>query len=243
MNQTDTHISVELVSASTLHRAPHWGGNKVRAACWNIHLHHLLSHHFVHNISYSCLFKPLHLAAAWILVGDFVPEWWAVLSIPESVQSPAWILQSSREQRSSRVSWVIVAQVQLSQMGGVGAQSWGQRSTAFLCDQAARQATHTHTHKLLYLFWLRAVHTKVTTFIKRIHSIWRTRREEDKENRKRKWGDDIITDIRTSLTWMWNRILNKCSFLNSYNSMRYCSVRVRSVPDVFGTLRPFLHRF
>jgi hypothetical protein len=61
---------------------------------------------------------------------------------------------------------------------------------------------HTHTHKLLYLFWLRAVHTKVTTFIKRIHSIWRTSREEDKENRKRKWGDDIITDIRTSLTWM-----------------------------------------
>ena len=105
------------------------------------------------------------------------------------------------------------------------------------------QTSYTHTHKLLYLFWLRAVHTKVTTFIKRIHSIWRTSREEDKENRKRKWGDDIITDIRTSLTWMWNRILNKCSFLNSYNSMRYCSVRVRSVPDVFGTLRPFLHRF
>ena len=84
-------------------------------------------------------------SSGWILVGDIVPECWAVLSIPESVQSPAWILQSSREKRNSWVSWVIVAQVQLSQMGGVGAQSWGQRTTAVLCDQAARQATH-HTH-------------------------------------------------------------------------------------------------
>ena len=109
------------------------GGKQSESSMLKHHLHHLLSHYFLHNMSYSCLFKPIYLAAGWILVGDIVSEWWAVLSIPESVQSPAWILHSSREQRSSWVSWVIVAQVQLSQMGGVGAQSWSQRSTAFLC--------------------------------------------------------------------------------------------------------------
>ena len=66
----------------------------------------------------------------------------AVLFIPESVQSPAWILQS-RQQLHSWVSWMIVAQVQLSQMGGVGVQSWGQIRTAFLCDQTAWQTVKT----------------------------------------------------------------------------------------------------
>ena len=67
----------------------------------------------------------------------------AKLIIPESVQSPAWILQSSRQLLHSWVSWMIVAQVQLSQMGGVGVQSWDQRSTAFLCDQTAWQPVDT----------------------------------------------------------------------------------------------------
>ena len=47
----------------------------------------------------------------------------AGLFIPESVQSPVWILQSRRQQLPSGVSWMVVAQVQISQMGGVGAQS------------------------------------------------------------------------------------------------------------------------
>ena len=38
---------------------------------------------------------------------------------------------------------MIVAQVQFSQMGGVGGKSWDQRSTAFLCDQTARQPANT----------------------------------------------------------------------------------------------------
>ena len=59
--------------------------------------------------------------------------------IPESVQSALWILKFGRKQLHSWVSWMIVAQVQLSQMGGVGAQSWGQRGTAFLCDLTAWQ--------------------------------------------------------------------------------------------------------
>ena len=142
------------------------GGKQSESSMLKHHLHHLLSHYFLHNISYSCLFKPLHLAEGWILVGDIVSEWWAVLSIPESVQSPLWILQSSREQRSSWVSWVIVAQVQLSQMGRVGAQSWSQRSTAFLCDQAARQPTHTHTHTFIYSISMRIFLTEVNRLIK-----------------------------------------------------------------------------
>ncbi len=50
--------------------------------------------------------------------------------IPEIVQLPVWILQWL-----SGASWMIVAQIQVFQMGGVGAQSWGQRGKAFLCDQ------------------------------------------------------------------------------------------------------------
>ena len=88
-------------------------------------------------------------------IGSVQCEWgyWlsvaaAGLFIPESVQSPAWILQSSRQPLHSWVSWMIVAQVQLSQMGGVGVQSWDQRSTAFLCDQTAWQPadTQNNTH-------------------------------------------------------------------------------------------------
>ena len=58
-------------------------------------------------------------------------------SIPELLQPPSWTLQSSRQQLDSWLSWMIVAQVQLSQMGGVGVQSRGQRSTSFLCDQTS----------------------------------------------------------------------------------------------------------
>ena len=61
------------------------------------------------------------------------------LSIPGSVQFQVWIIQSRRQQHHSRVSWMIVAEVQLSQTGEVGVQSWGQRSTAFLCDHTIWQ--------------------------------------------------------------------------------------------------------
>lgn len=63
--------------------------------------------------------------------------------IPESCQLQAWILQGSWEQLQAWVTWMIVTQIQLSQMAGVTAQSWGQGSTAFLCNQTARQTTNT----------------------------------------------------------------------------------------------------
>ena len=66
------------------------------------------------------------------------------LFVPESVQSPLWTLPSSRQELHSWLSWMIVAQVQLSQMGGVRSQSWGQRRTAFLCDQTAWQPGNVH---------------------------------------------------------------------------------------------------
>lgn len=61
------------------------------------------------------------------------------LVLPESVQTPAWVLQSSWQLHKSGVSWIIVAQVQLPQMRRVGVQCWGYWGKAFLCDQAARQ--------------------------------------------------------------------------------------------------------
>ena len=75
----------------------------------------------------------------------------AGLSIPEFV----WILQCGPQQLLSWVSWMVVAQVQLSQMGGVGGHSFSQRSTAFLCDQTAWQAadTQNNTETLRELLW------------------------------------------------------------------------------------------
>lgn len=55
-------------------------------------------------------------------------------SLPESV-----LIQPSRQQIHSRVSEVIVAQVQLPQTGVFGVQAQCQRSTTFICDQAAGQ--------------------------------------------------------------------------------------------------------
>lgn len=85
-----------------------------------------------------------------------------ILSIPECVQSPAWIIQSSRQQLHSWVSWIIVAQVQLSQVWGIWLQSRSQWSTALLCDLTAGQPANTKQHmshwqrKLLFFkyIWL-----------------------------------------------------------------------------------------
>ena len=47
----------------------------------------------------------------------------SVLSIPDSVQSDVWVVLQSRQQCSSSLSRVVVAEIHLCQMGGVGAQS------------------------------------------------------------------------------------------------------------------------
>lgn len=64
-----------------------------------------------------------------VQVGTFCNE-----QIPENVQSAVWILNSGRKNLHSWVSYVVVAQVQLFEMRWVAAQSWGQRSTTFICD-------------------------------------------------------------------------------------------------------------
>lgn len=58
---------------------------------------------------------------------------------PECVQLPELPLQSSGQQVLSRVSHMIVTQVQLSQVGGIGVEGQSQRNTAFLRQQAAGQ--------------------------------------------------------------------------------------------------------
>ena len=121
------YISPDLLSTIGLHQAPSWweeGGNeKVIHYYFSVTTPTLIMDEVLSNGRFKVLIK----------MGGIR------LSIPENVQFPVWILQSSRQQRHSWVSWVIVAQVQLFQTGWVGVQSWGQKSTAFLCDQRAWQ--------------------------------------------------------------------------------------------------------
>lgn len=48
-----------------------------------------------------------------------------------------WVIQCYREQLQAFLSWMIEAQVQFSQVGGVGIQSKSQKRTTFLCDLTA----------------------------------------------------------------------------------------------------------
>lgn len=59
---------------------------------------------------------------------------------PQSLQSTVWTLLQITQQLHVWILQVVVTQVQLSQMGGVGLQSWGQRSTADLWQTAAHQS-------------------------------------------------------------------------------------------------------
>ena len=58
---------------------------------------------------------------------------------PQSLQSTVWTLQSSWQKLHSWIIQLVVAQVQLCQMGGVGLQSWDQRITADLWQPAVLQ--------------------------------------------------------------------------------------------------------
>ena len=59
---------------------------------------------------------------------------------PQSLQSAVWTLQKITQTIHVWIRQLVFTQVQLSQMGGVGLQSWGQRSTADLWQPAAFQS-------------------------------------------------------------------------------------------------------
>ena len=59
---------------------------------------------------------------------------------PHSLQATVWTLHKFRQQLHSWILQLVVTQVELSQMGGVGVQSWGQRSTTDLWQTAAPQS-------------------------------------------------------------------------------------------------------
>ena len=59
---------------------------------------------------------------------------------PQNLQFTVWIPHKGTQQLHSWILQLVVVQVQLSQMGGVGLQSWGQRSTADLWQTAAPQS-------------------------------------------------------------------------------------------------------
>ena len=60
-------------------------------------------------------------------------------SLPQFSKFTSSFLQSFRDELHSRLSKVIVAQVQLSQVGRIGLHSRGQEITTFLCDATERQ--------------------------------------------------------------------------------------------------------
>ena len=68
------------------------------------------------------------------------------ISLLETFQCTVWTLQSTRKLLHSWIMQVVVTQVQISQMGEVGTQSWGQESTAFLCDQTSWQTGNIKKH-------------------------------------------------------------------------------------------------
>ena len=59
---------------------------------------------------------------------------------PQSLQSIVWTLHKFRQQLHSWILQLVETQVQLSQMEGVGLQSWGQKSTADLWQTALLQS-------------------------------------------------------------------------------------------------------
>ena len=72
---------------------------------------------------------------------------------PESLQFTVWTLQSRTEQLHSWILQVIdPTQVQFSQMGGVGLQSWGNNFTMSLWQPAETKAVKTKENIRLPLF-------------------------------------------------------------------------------------------
>ena len=118
-------------------------GSRVRPCCMNWHTYQ------------QC---------CWLRLWTNTPQ---LVSVTEKqcVSSCCLFIPETVRQLRSWVSWMIVAQVQLSQMGGVGSQSWGQSSTAFLCDHTAWQPVHTHTHTPTHTH----KHTHTHTHLRIIH--------------------------------------------------------------------------
>lgn len=80
------------------------------------------------------------------------------LSVPESIQPPVWILRSRRQQFHSWVSWVIVAQVQISQMRRIWLQGWCQRNAALFCDPTTWKTAKTPTDTKVIPYYQHGFH-------------------------------------------------------------------------------------
>lgn len=65
------------------------------------------------------------------------PACFICLTVLERLQFPLWVVHCGGQLLQRCLSWVVEAQVQLSQVGWVRFQSQKQVSTAFLSDQAA----------------------------------------------------------------------------------------------------------
>ena len=71
---------------------------------------------------------------------------------PESLQFTVWTLQSRTEQLHSWILQVVPTQVQFSQIGGVGLQSWGNNFTVSLWQSAATKSVK--NKKIIFLLLL-----------------------------------------------------------------------------------------
>ena len=70
---------------------------------------------------------------------------------PQLFQPTPWILQSGREELHPRVLQVVVGQIELPQVGGVGAENWRQAFAAFLWQVTATQPEEHETKEDLLI--------------------------------------------------------------------------------------------
>lgn len=112
----------------------HQKGNLIMK--WN-----LTSQDMLHNLWNTHLHEACGLIIIYFLY--FQENFWlwhlALQTLPQFFQFTERVILTSRDQLHSRLLKVVVAQVQLPQVRGVGVQRWRQVSAAFLCDSAEWQ--------------------------------------------------------------------------------------------------------
>lgn len=112
----------------------HQKGNLIMK--WN-----LTSQDMLHSLWNTHLHEACGLIIIYFLY--FQEDFWlwhlALQTLPQFFQFTERVILTSRDQLHSRLLQVVVAQVQLPQVRGVGVQRWRQVSAAFLCDSTEWQ--------------------------------------------------------------------------------------------------------
>lgn len=88
----------------------------------------------------TCLYKNTAKTLAVSILSNCYPT---TFVWPEDLQFTVWMCKSIKEQFASRVLQVIVAQVQVPQIGQLGAEDWWELLTGFVCQPCLNQPDET----------------------------------------------------------------------------------------------------